>query len=102
MGRPDVRGMLGEIDSHELQEWVDYFAAEPWGEVRADQRAAAQALWITAPFSEDGGNLPELTFPYFRDEQAQIDERMEALEKRAKVLREAANDIHTKPNEPLQ
>ena len=80
--------MLEEITAQDWHFWLAMWEVEPWGDLRADQRAAAQALWNTAPYAGENADLPNLTFPYWVDEMAEIDARIAALEKRAKEIRE--------------
>lgn len=39
-GRPDVDAFLSELTAAQLAEWEAFYALEPWGELRADLRAA--------------------------------------------------------------
>jgi len=41
-----VRELLARMDSHELAEWIAFYAIEPFGEQRADLRAAIVASVI--------------------------------------------------------
>lgn len=46
LGRPDVDGLLGELSSSQLAEWLAFYQLEPWGEERADLRAGIVASTI--------------------------------------------------------
>lgn len=46
VGRADVDGLLAELSSPQIAEWMAYFAIEPFGERRADLRAAIIAATI--------------------------------------------------------
>jgi hypothetical protein len=48
--RPDVDAFLAELTAGELAEWEAFYALEPWGELRADQRFAkvVAAIFNTA------------------------------------------------------
>jgi hypothetical protein len=72
--------MLADMPADLLDWWSRFWTVEPWGDLRADQRAAAQAMWNTAPYAPDGVDLPSLDFPYFRDADEQVTERIKALE----------------------
>lgn len=39
-------GLLAELSSQQLAEWIAYFQLEPWGEERADLRAGIVASTI--------------------------------------------------------
>lgn len=41
-----VRQLLNELDSRELSEWMAFWQIEPWGEERADRRAATVAATV--------------------------------------------------------
>jgi len=43
-----VRELLMRIDSRELSEWMAFYSIEPFGELRADMRAAMVAFHIAA------------------------------------------------------
>ena len=90
--------MLDEIDAEEWRGWLDYWNVEPWGELRADQRAAAQALWNTAPYAGEGASLPDLTFPYFKDEGEEVAKRIAAIEKLKKDILNGRQ--HCKTSDP--
>lgn len=50
------------------QEWIDwlaYWEIEPWGEARADERAAAGICYQLAPYLPKEMDLPQLAYPYF-------------------------------------
>lgn len=88
--------MLEEMPAELLEWWSRYWAVEPWGDLRADQRAAAQALWNTAPYASEGTELPSLTFPYFSDESTRLEERIKALEEaKNKWLSQSQNSQST-------
>lgn len=78
--------MLDEMTPGDLFGWQRYYIEEPWGEQRADQRAAAQALWNTAPYAGEGANLPNLTYPYWVDETAEFEKTVKAIEERKKAI----------------
>jgi hypothetical protein len=46
LGRHDVDGLLDELSSAALAEWLAYFQLEPWGEERADLRAGIVASTV--------------------------------------------------------
>lgn len=50
----------------QLAGWQMAYEQEPWGDGRDDQRVAAQVMWVKANVKCETGNLPELSFPYFR------------------------------------
>ena len=74
--------MLEEIDATQWHGWIEFWNVEPWGDLRADQRAAAQALWNTAPYAGANSKLPDLTFPYFKDPEKEIADTVATLKKR--------------------
>ena len=51
--------LLEELDAVQIAEWMAYFAAEPWGEERADLRMA-QLCQLIANVNRD----PRRTRPY--------------------------------------
>ena len=46
MGRADVDGLLAELSSTQIAEWMAYFRLEPSGERRADLRAGIIASTV--------------------------------------------------------
>lgn len=46
MGRADVDGLLAEMTSTQIAEWMAYFRLEPFGERRADLRAGIIASTV--------------------------------------------------------
>lgn len=46
LGRHDVDGLLAEMSSSQLAEWIAFYQLEPWGEERADLRAGIVASTI--------------------------------------------------------
>ncbi len=46
MGQVDVDALLASLSSRQISEWMAYFALEPFGEERADLRAALIACLI--------------------------------------------------------
>ena len=56
-----------DLTYREFLDWVEYYGEEPFGELRADFRSAAQTLYIAGMWSEDEG-LPNLVYPYFEDD----------------------------------
>jgi hypothetical protein len=59
--------------------WRAYERDEPWGDKRADDRAAANTMWVIG--AGHTGDLPELTYPYFAD-AGQLWEKHQELENR--------------------
>lgn len=82
----------------QLNRWMQFWEQEPWGEIRADQRAAAQALWNTAPYAGEGASLPSLTYPYFRDEEAEIEKTIQAIEEQQRKVLDGRQ--HRKTSDP--
>jgi hypothetical protein len=60
--------LLQRLDLAEYLDWIAYYAAEPWGESRADQRLAVQLHYTLSPWMpEDSADPPSLLYPYFED-----------------------------------
>lgn len=72
-----MRRLLDEFDSHELAEWMAYYRLEPWGEERADIRAAIIARTIAATVSKEPPDLE--AFLPFRDSEPQTLEEMKGV-----------------------
>jgi hypothetical protein len=60
----------------QLADWQRYYEQEPWGEIRADMRAAANSLWSRSCADDS----PDLFHPYFSGSDPN------ELAKRAKLL----------------
>jgi hypothetical protein len=58
--------------------WQKAFAQRPWGDERADFRAAANSLWNHA----SGSDAPNLTWPYMNDAE-EMWEKHKELERHA-------------------
>jgi hypothetical protein len=68
-----VDGLLGELSSRQLAEWLAFFRLEPWGEERADLRAGIVASTV-ANVHRDGKKRrkpysPEEFMPRFEVEE---------------------------------
>lgn len=57
--------LLPQLTWEQWLGWRAYYQTEPWGEERADSRAAANSMWTVA--TQHGGEAPDLLYPYFRD-----------------------------------
>lgn len=72
LGRPDVDGLLDELSSSQLAEWIAFYQLEPWGEERADLRAGIVASTIAnvnrSP-KRKKPYAPEDFMPRFEDEE---------------------------------
>lgn len=56
------------LDVAELADWLAYWDVEPWGETRADERMGVGLYYQLSPYmTDDAGDPPELTYPYFPD-----------------------------------
>ena len=89
LGYASPAKMLGEMLPSELGEWLAYYALSPWGEMRADFRAAQQTV-ILANVNRDKAVHPkpfELQDFMFDSIVARQDEsvRNEELSKRLKA-----------------
>ena len=72
-----VKRLLSEFDSHELGEWMAYYRIEPWGEERADIRAAIVARTVASQWAKE---IPELeSFMPFREREEQSFEEMKGV-----------------------
>jgi hypothetical protein len=60
-----VRQLLSQIDSYELTEWFAYYSIEPFGEERADLRAATMACTVANAAGGRGKNKPPFTVKDF-------------------------------------
>jgi hypothetical protein len=83
MHRPDVDGMLAEMSSRDLAEWMAYSRIEPWGEERDDLRIGILASMIANMFREKGKKAYEpqdfiLNFEP-EDEEAKVQKMIESL-----------------------
>jgi hypothetical protein len=80
IGEWNVPRMLAEMPASLFVWWLRFYELEPWGDQRADQRAAAQAMWNTAPYAASDTELPSLQFPYFENE-TDLTDRIAEIEK---------------------
>ena len=63
-----VRELLSRLDLQEYLDWQEYWNAEPWGDLRADQRLAVQLHYTLSPWMPaDSDEPPSLAYPYFED-----------------------------------
>jgi hypothetical protein len=75
--------LLPYLTWEHVKDWRAYWNAEPWGDIRADDREAANTMWrIGAGQTSD---LPQLTYPYFQN---------------ADVLWEKHKELEAKRNSP--
>lgn len=80
LGRPDVDGLLGELSSTQLAEWLAYFRLEPFGEERDDLRmgiVASTIANVNRSAKRRKPYQPEDFMPRFED--AEDDEETQAL-----------------------
>ena len=63
--------------------WRKAWNQDPWGEVRADMRAAANTFWQAA--SGNSSDLPDLSYPYFKDDSV-LWAKHEELEQKRKAM----------------
>ena len=63
-----VRRLLAEFDSHELGEWMAYYRLEPWGEERADIRAAIVARTVASQWAKEVPKL-QAFMPFLEQEE---------------------------------
>ena len=72
MGEVDPGALLARMTSSQMTEWQAYFAEDPWGEERADLRAAiGHALYANAhrdPAQQQKPYRPADFMPYHRRE----------------------------------
>ena len=76
-----VRELLARIDSHELSEWLAYYQIEPFGETRADMRAALIAMIMANIYRKKNQppfNLGDFMFK-FEPSKPQSVEEMKAI-----------------------
>ena len=64
MGRT-VRELLDDLDAAELQEWLAYYALDPWTEDRADLRAGVVAAVVANVNSKRGRFKPSDFMPRY-------------------------------------
>lgn len=81
MPHPDY--LLPYLTWEHVRGWQEYWSAEPWGELRADERAAANTLWNT--MARESNDLPELIYPYFKDAEALWQKHQELDQKRKEL-----------------
>lgn len=63
-----VAELVEAIDLDELLGWLAYWSAEPWGEMRADQRMAVGLYYQLLPWMDSAADEPPaLEYPYFDD-----------------------------------
>lgn len=60
------RELRARMDSYELMEWGALFAIEPWGDVRADLRAALIARTIVSVFGAKNAKLTDFLLNFDR------------------------------------
>ena len=60
-----VRELPERIGWDEWVAWRAWWEIEPWGEPRADLRAAAGVTYQLAPYLPRGAELPRLLWPYW-------------------------------------
>lgn len=72
LGVPDVDALLAQLTSRQLAEWMAFGQLEPFGEVRADLRAAIVASTIANAFSVKGRRFKPADFlPRFEKPKSQ-------------------------------
>ena len=67
IGRPNPDSMLEEMQPFHLLEWKAYYNRHPWGELRADTRAAINTIALNAALGGTPIDIAPL-FPYPRKE----------------------------------
>jgi hypothetical protein len=88
-----VGEMLADLTAEEYAEWKRIYDEHQWGDLRTDQRTAAQVLWMAAAMAGAGSDdLPDLFYPYFKSNEQRDDD----LLARAKELKERAAEIQAK------
>jgi len=48
LGQPNPDAMLAQLRPHHLAEWLAFYRMEPWGDQRADIRAALQTMQLVS------------------------------------------------------
>lgn len=76
-GFPHPDYLLAYLTWEQFDDWQRCYEQEPWGESRADMRAAANTFWVRLA----GANieLPDLIYPYF-DQDGDVVERAKLLD----------------------
>lgn len=70
-----VPEMLADLTAEEYADWKRIYDEHPWGDLRTDQRTAAQVLWMAAAMAGAGSDdLPDLFYPYFKSKEQRNDE----------------------------
>lgn len=80
-----VKRLLTEFDSHELAEWMAYYKLEPWGEERADIRAAIVARTVASQWAKEPPEL-EAFMPFREQDEPQTFDEMKRVLRGAKRI----------------
>lgn len=93
--------LLAYLTWEQFSGWRNYHSVEPWGEMRADQRAQVQVMWMKAPVQFPTDDLPELTYPYSGQDLTELLAQKATLDQRVKELREKRKAKVQRPLETL-
>jgi len=66
--------LLANITSYELSEWMAFYSIEPFGEVRADRRAAMIACYVAASAGAKDVKLEDFMLNFDPPKQMSADE----------------------------
>lgn len=75
-----VKRLLAEFDSHELGEWMAFYKLEPWGEERADIRAAIVARTVASQWAKEVPDLEDF-MPFLERDPQSLDDMKSVLGK---------------------
>jgi len=92
LGRADPDALLAELPQRTLLEWIAYYELEPWGEDRADVRAAIVASTVYNVARGRGRARPPRDFLAYRPPPRPMSAAKRALF--ANLLRPYARPVH--------
>lgn len=64
------------LTAEEFDDWLTRYQWEPWGDRRADWRAAA----VVANLADHDGDRPSLIYPYWDNDPRDIDAALNAMQ----------------------
>lgn len=96
MGRVDVQAMLRQMPPAQIRDWMIYEQVEPFGELRADYRAASIRETIHNLAVKKAYRKPVSAFLLKIGEQAEAAQRRQTPEEQSKIMRQVF-EIYSKP-----
>lgn len=66
--------LLPWLTWEQFSDWRNYWCQEPWGDIRADAREAANTIWLAGVGHDQ--DSPSLVYPYFEADNLTPAERI--------------------------